>query len=307
LLVCPYHQWSYRLDGGLIKARDMGDDFDRGQYGLNPVHCARVAGYIWICVAPVAPDFAPFGAQAEPYLRPHRLEEAKVAFESTIVEHANWKLVWENNRECYHCPANHPSLSRTFPSAPTVAIQQNALEDDPAARDWEALPSRFNLAKGGQSRLVRMSLMGEAVSYTMDGKPAVRRPLSDAVPTPKPGVLLMYHYPTTWNHVMGDHAISFRLLPVSATETQLTTKWLVHKDAQEGVDYDLKRLTEVWLATNDEDRRVCQENQRGVSSPGYAPAPYSPVHEPGVMQFVEWYRNSLIDRLSVAETLQKAR
>lgn len=302
-LVCPYHQWSYRLDGTLMAARDMGDGFDRSQYGLRPVHCARVAGYIWVCVAPVAPDLTPFATQAEPYLRPHQLQDAKVAFESTIIERANWKLVWENNRECYHCPANHPALSRTFPAGPTVAIKQEPADDAQAVEEWErwesiGLPSRFNLAKSGQSRLVRMSLLDGAVSYTMDGKAAVRRPLSDSVVSPNPGALLMFNYPSTWNHVMGDHAISFRLLPVSPTETQLTTKWLVHKDAQAGVDYDLKRLTEVWLATNDEDRRVCQENQWGVTSPGYAPAPYSPVHEPGVMQFVGWYRNRLIEQFS---------
>jgi len=304
-LVCPYHQWTYRLDGSLVAARDMGEGFDRSQYGLKPVHCARVAGYIWICVAQTAHDFGSFAAQAEPYLRPHNLQDAKVAFESTIVEHANWKLVWENNRECYHCAVNHPSLSRTFPAGPSVAIKQATSEDAVEVEEWIrwesiGLPSRFNLAKSGQSRLVRMSLMEEAVSYTIDGKPAVRRQLSDSVSTSNPGALLMFHYPTTWNHVMADHAISFRLLPLSPTETQLTTKWLVHKDAQEGVDYDLKRLTEVWMATNDEDRRVCQENQRGVSSPGYAPSPYSPVHEPGVMQFVQWYRNRLIERLSEA-------
>ena len=303
-LVCPYHQWGYRLDGSLAAARDMGEEFDRSQYGLKPVHCKSMAGYIWVCMANVAPDFEAFAAQAAPYLRPHNLQDAKVAFESTIIEHANWKLVWENNRECYHCPVNHPSLSRTFPADPSVAIRKVVSEDAEVEEwtRWESigLPSRFNLAESGQSRLVRMSLLEGAVCYTMDGKPAVRRPLSDSVATPNPGALLMFHYPTTWNHVMLDHAISFRLLPLSSTETQLTTKWLVHKDAQEGVDYDLKRLTEVWTATNSEDRRVCQENQWGVTSPAYAPAPYSPVHEPGVMQFVEWYRNSLIERLSEA-------
>jgi Rieske 2Fe-2S family protein len=300
-LVCPYHQWTYRLDGTLLAARQMGEGFDRGKFGLKPVHCARVAGYVWVCVAEVAPDFEPFATQALPYLRPHNLQDTKVAFESTIIEHANWKLVWENNRECYHCPANHPELLRTYPKGTSTAIQDTA--SDQEAKEWTrwesvGLPSRFNLARSGQSRLVRIPLRDEAVSYTMDRKPAVRRPLSDSVTTSHPGVLLMFNFPTTWNHVMGDHAISFRLLPLSPTETQLTTKWLVHRDAQEGVDYDLKRLTEVWLATNDEDCRVCQENQRGVSSPAYTPGPYSPVEEPGVMQFIEWYRNCLIERLS---------
>jgi phenylpropionate dioxygenase-like ring-hydroxylating dioxygenase large terminal subunit len=71
----------------------------------------------------------------------------------------------------------------------------------------------------------------------------------------------------------------------------------VHRDAVEGVDYDLKTLTEVWLATNDEDRRICQENQLGVMSPAYDPAPYSPVHEDGVVQFVDWYCSHLRRRL----------
>jgi Rieske 2Fe-2S family protein len=107
----------------------------------------------------------------------------------------------------------------------------------------------------------------------------------------------MFLYPTTWNHVMGDHAISFRLLPLSPTQTQLTTKWLVHKDAVEGVDYDLKELTEVWIATNAADKRICQENQVGVTSPAYDPAPYSLVHEDGAAQFVDWYAAQLEGRL----------
>jgi phenylpropionate dioxygenase-like ring-hydroxylating dioxygenase large terminal subunit len=107
----------------------------------------------------------------------------------------------------------------------------------------------------------------------------------------------MFHFPTTWNHVLADHAISFRVLPVSPTQTQLTTKWLVHKDAVEGVDYDVKELTKVWLATNAADTVNCQENQIGVNSPAYDPAPYSPVHEAGVTQFVHWYCTHLEGRL----------
>ena len=116
---------------------------------------------------------------------------------------------------------------------------------------WESqgLPSRFQLSPNGQSRLVRMPLLGTAVSFTLDGAAAVRRPLSESVTEPNVGSLLMFHYPSTWNHVLGDHATTFRVLPLSPTETQLTTKWLVHRDAVEGVDYDVTELTKVWLAT----------------------------------------------------------
>ena len=67
----------------------------------------------------------------------------------------------------------------------------------------------------------------------------------------------------------------------------------MHKDAQEGVDYDLQRLTEVWAATNDEDRVVVENNQQGILSPGYRPGPYSSIQEGGVMQFVDWYVETL--------------
>ena len=95
-----------------------------------------------------------------------------------------------------------------------------------------------------------------------------------------------------------DHAIVFRLLPISPTQTEVTSKWLVHKDAVEGKDYDLKALTEVWLATNDEDRRVVEENQKGILSPAYEPGPYSPSQEEGVIHFVDWYVRTMRDRLS---------
>jgi Rieske 2Fe-2S family protein len=301
-LVCPYHQWTYALDGRLLAARDMGENFDKTKYGLKPVHCQSVGGYIWVCVAKVAPDFEPVRQQLEPYFLPHKLHETKVAFESTIVEHANWKLVWENNRECYHCSANHPELIRTFPEDPTITGVDGGYSNPRIAAKWKhwesiGLPSKFQISPDGQYRTTRFPLIEGMTCYTMDGQAAVNRPLTDTVTEKDIGTLLLFHFPTTWNHVMADHATTFRMLPLSPTTTQLTTKWLVHKDAVEGRDYDVKRLTEVWLATNDSDRRVCQENQIGVNSPAYEPAPYSPVHEDGVTQFVDWYANHLERRL----------
>ena len=301
-LVCPYHQWTYALDGRLLSARDMGGTFDKTQYGLKPVHCTSVGGYIWVCLARTAPDFEPVRAQLEPYFLPHALQSAKIAFESTIVENANWKLVWENNRECYHCAANHPELIRTFPEDPAITgVGGGAGNERIAAKQsyWESigLPSAFRISADGQYRTTRFPLIEGMTSYTLDGQAAVTRPLADAVQERDTGTLLLFHFPTTWNHVLADHAVTFRMLPLSPTTTQLTTKWLVHRDAVEGVDYDLKRLTEVWIATNEADRRVCQENQIGVNSPAYEPAPYSTLHEGGVAQFVDWYSTHLETRL----------
>jgi Rieske 2Fe-2S family protein len=130
----------------------------------------------------------------------------------------------------------------------------------------------------------------------MDLEPAATKRLG-RVQDDTAGTLLKYHYPSTWNHFLPDHSIVFRVTPLTPTTTEVTTKWLVHKDAIEGQDYDLTRLTEVWVATNDEDRRVVEDNQHGINSPAYEPGPYSALHENGVMGFVDWYCTSMSARL----------
>ncbi|OOL17270.1 Rieske (2Fe-2S) protein [Ochrobactrum sp. P6BS-III] len=302
-LVCPYHQWTYELDGRLLFARQVGPDFKPAEYGLKQVHCETVAGYIYICIADEAPDFASFRNLVEPYLAPHNIKDAKVAFESSIIEKGNWKLVWENNRECYHCAANHPELCRTYPEAPSATGVQGVMEDPEINQLWKncasaGLPAEFKMSEDGRYRITRIPLLRDAVSYTMSGKAAVKKPLSNQVAgDTNIGAMLLFNYPTTWNHLMADHAISFRVMPISAEETLVTTKWLVHKDAVEGVDYDLDELTHVWIQTNDQDRQIVEENAVGIRSPAYQPGPYSVEHEGGVMQFLEWYTNTITPRL----------
>ena len=303
-LTCPYHQWTYELDGRLIWARDMGADFDPAKFSLKPVHMRELCGLIYICLAEEAPDFDAFAEMARPYLAVHDLSRAKVAYSSSIVEKGNWKLVWENNRECYHCGGTHPALSRSFPLDPAVA---GVSADGAAPPQLQAhfdkceaagAPSRFRMGGfAGQYRLARMPLLEKALSYTMDLQPASRRPLG-RVTLPDAGTLLKFHYPSTWNHFLPDISLTFRVTPIGPQETEVTTCWLVDRDAVEGVDYDLKRLTEVWVATNDEDREIVEGNQQGINSPAYEPGPYSPIMEDGVEQFVDWYVQTMQSRLA---------
>ncbi|WP_375688259.1 aromatic ring-hydroxylating dioxygenase subunit alpha [Pseudooceanicola sp. LIPI14-2-Ac024] len=300
-LVCPYHQWTYELDGRLLWAREMGSDFDASKHGLKPIHCRELAGLIYICLADEAPDFEAFAALARPYLEVHDLTNAKVAHSTSIVENGNWKLVWENNRECYHCGGNHPGLCRSFTDDPVVTgIEEGETPPHLQAHfdrlEAQGYPSVFRVSGDYQYRLARMPLLPGAKSFTMDLQPAVTKWLG-RVKDDTAGTLLKYHYPTTWNHFLPDHSIVFRVTPLTPTTTEVTTKWLVNKDAVEGVDYDLKRLTEVWIDTNDEDRQVVEDNQRGINSPAYEPGPYSPIHETGVMAFIEWYCATLSNRL----------
>lgn len=291
-LVCPYHQWTYDLNGNLLFAKEMGGRFNTAEHGLLTVHCESLAGNIYICLAEDAPDFASFRQVVEPYLLPHRLREAKVAYSSSIIENGNWKLVMENNRECYHCLGSHPELCRTYSDDPSLTgvtgETSNFLTQHWAKCEGLGLPSAFHLSALGDYRVARMPLLGAGESFTMSGKAACQKNMP-ALDERSLGTLLLFHYPNTWNHFLADHAVTFNVTPLDATHTQVTTKWLVHKEAVEGVDYNLKTLTEVWLATNDQDRCLVEQNQLGINSPAYRPGPYSPLHEDGVMQFIDWY------------------
>lgn len=300
-LVCPYHQWTYDLDGTLVWAREMGDDFKAEDHGLGQIHVREIGGMVYICLAENSPETTRLEEIAPRYFGPHDVANLKVAHQSTIIEKGNWKLVMENNRECYHCGANHPALCVTFPDDPklygagaTTAPNQGTAHIERC--EAAGLPSAFEIAQNEQWRLVRIPFIGDAVSYTMDGKAAVSRRVG-TVPFDDAGSLLYFHFPNSWNHLLSDQVLTFRMLPISPCETAVTTTWLVHKDAEEGVDYDLDRLTEVWTATNDEDRRIVEENQRGVRSPAYLPGPYSRTQEDSVNQFVDWYCRTLEGRL----------
>ena len=127
---------------------------------------------------------------------------------------------------------------------------------------------------------------------TMDGKPAVSRVLG-TMPTNDAGSVRWVHFPSTFNHALADYAVLVRMLPMGPQETLFTMKWLVHRDALAGRDYDPEALVSVWSATNDQDKVLVERNQEGVNSVGYTPGPYSQQAEQGVIRFVEWYCDTI--------------
>ncbi|WP_131906407.1 SRPBCC family protein [Cocleimonas flava] len=295
-LVCPYHQWTYDLSGKLKYAKDMGEDFNPNDHKLHSVNCETIEGIIYLCLSDDAPEFESFKKTVTPYLEKHRLHDAKIVHESSIIEEGNWKLVLENNRECYHCAGSHPELCRTYSDDPSFTGIPD--ESDPTLgmvqEHWDKcdtlnIPAKFHLSDDGQYRVTRMPLQHEAESFTMDGKVASKKLMVDSTDK-ELGTLLFFHYPNTWNHFLSDHSITFCVTPLSTNRTKVTTRWLVHKDAVEGKDYDLETLIAVWKATNQQDLELVEENQKGIRSPNYTPGPYSVVQEDGVIQFINWYQ-----------------
>ncbi|EGD58431.1 Rieske (2Fe-2S) domain-containing protein [Novosphingobium nitrogenifigens DSM 19370] len=305
-IVCPYHRWTYALDGELLNAPRMPDDFETATHGLRSIALEVVAGVIYICLADNPPAFDAFREGMEALLGPHDLENAKVARVETLVEYANWKLVLENGRECYHCQGSHPELSKTFPIDASAYFDYGGA--DHAAR-FEARMAELGLPCGpvGEDwwQALRFPLNPGMTSMTMDGSPASRKPMC-AVGGGDIGSMRWALEPHSFAHATGEQVFFFSAMPTGPRETLVTAKWLVHKDAVEGVDYDSNAMAQLWHVTNIQDKDLAENNQAGVDSPGYTPGPYSPEAEVLVLRFVDWYcaraEEYLAEKLGSAKT-----
>jgi Rieske 2Fe-2S family protein len=292
-LVCPYHRWTYDLDGRLLRATRMPEDFKLAEHALQPIRVELLAGCIYVALTPEVPDFALFRAAVTPLLTPYKLKDTKVAFESTLIEKANWKLVMENARECYHCAASHPELKLSFP---VMFGQGFDFGDNEHIRSYTERMAQLGLATeplmGSWWQAGRYPLNPGMQSLSMDGRPVVARRLIELDET-HIGGLRWATDPNSFCHALPDYAFMFTAIPTGPQETRVVSKWLVHKDAVEGVDYSIETLTEMWTKTNLQDRELAENNQRGVNGLGYRPGPFSPDAEDFAIRFNDWYRDAL--------------
>ncbi len=306
-LQCPYHRWTYDLDGRVIGCGATGEA-PATQRRLKPVHVRQLAGLIFVCLADEPPDdFDDMSERMTPYLAPHGLARAKVAKQVDIIEHGNWKLTVENNRECFHC-AGHPELLCSLfdffgeidPERMSAQERATYARYQSARPVQEALWARAGLpwaeieqlhGRPTAFRTERLVLDGAGESMTPDTRVASRRLLGD-LKEPRLGTLHFHTQPNAWYHFLSDHALTFATLPLERGRTLVRSTWLVHADAQEGRDYDLEKLTSVWNATNAQDAAFVEETQRGASSPAYQPGPIA-ASEYMVKLFHVWYEERL--------------
>ena len=306
-LVCPYHQWTYDTKGALTFCRGM-HELDKAEFSLKKVQCEVVEGLIFISLAE---NPAPFAAARElmaPYLKPQGLERAKVAKQVDYEIHANWKLVWENNRECFHCNINHPQYIKANWD------HYNADDTTPEIRESIARAVASSEAKWADAGLSvshretgmtpfpdaergiwysanRTALVAGWVSESMDGKQVST--LMGSYDDADVGTLRARTLPNFWNHSSCDHGVSTLLLPSGPRKTLARVTWLVHEDAVEGRDYQIERLMPFWQLTSEQDWAICERQQKGVDSSAYQPGPYSKYKEYNVDAFVRWYVKTL--------------
>ncbi len=314
-LMCPYHQWTYGLDGRLLAARNMGPDFDKADHGLTPVAVENIGGLIFLCLGDNPPPIDRVKADIADQIAVYDLDRCKVAVQDELVEPANWKLVMENNRECYHCDAGHPELisvlgtygfGKGLPEDGEADVVDDRAYDamvEAKRADWRRLGLYRDLIEfpeGWWHRVARLPLAGGAVTQSIDGKLASKK-LIGPFASPETSSLSVWTQPNSWHHFCCDHVVTFSLTPLGPDRTLLRTSWLVHEDAVEGVDYDPDHLAALWRTTNNQDSRFSELNHRGIATDGYRPGPYA-LEE----KLVEAFKDFYVDRARAALACQPA-
>lgn len=303
-IVCPYHRWAYDTSGAVIDCGPAGDATLGKGLHLKRVPLKNLAGLLFVCLADDPPaDFDAMAAQMSPYLQPHALSRAKIAKQVDLIEHGNWKLTLENNRECFHC-GGHPELLNSLFHF-LGDINEDSLSDEErriyrryedaraqtlAAWNRAGVPwQRIELLHGRPTgfRAERLVLEGAGESMTLDTRVACTR-LLGSLTERRLGTLHLHVQPNAWFHFLSDHILTFAVFPIDRERTLVRTTWLVDAEAQEGKDYDVEKLTEVWNATNSQDAQFVEETQRGTASPEYVPGPLSGT-EFMVDLFHRWY------------------
>jgi Rieske 2Fe-2S family protein len=307
-LVCPYHQWTYARNGALVTCRGMQDDIDKSQLGLFPAQVRELAGLIYVALSSNAPDFDKAFATIDPLARPQGLDRAKVAKSVDYEVSANWKLVWENNRECYHCNVNHPQyikanfdhynqddtserISARITQAVTRSEEKWAAAGLAVSHRHSGMTSFPNTGPHGWFAANRTPLVEGYVSESMDGRQVA--PLMGDYPDADVGTLRIRTLPNMWLHASCDHAVTTRLLPAGLHRTAVRVTWLVHQDAVEGRDYCLADILPFWQLTSEQDWELCERAQAGVKSSHYTPGPFSKYKEYNVDAFVRWCLHQL--------------
>lgn len=318
-IVCHYHQWTYNLEGKLIFAGSMGKNFDPNQFALKPVFVEEVYGLIFVHMGQQRDNsIDTVKALAKPYLQRYNLKDLKVVHVDETIREANWKLVVENNRECYHCSCNHPALVNSIFAQGFGYDLQNPentqLREIFAVKEkeWDKLSVEHKEQSFPDDlwiRLVRLPLANDAASQTIDGTPACHK-LIAGFDYPESSELSVWTQSNSWHHFLNDCVVTFSVLPIDENRTMVRTAWLVHKDAIEGQDYHLEHLTHVWKITNEEDARLFESVMVGMQSSAFKPGPLA-VEEKYVSSFLDWYvkeshkliqQNSHITSTSISAT-----
>jgi Rieske 2Fe-2S family protein len=250
---CPYHGWTYGLDGRLIGAPHMDEveGFRKDDYPLSPVACAAWDGHVFVHLgADPAPLASQLGALPAAF-RPWRMAELRRVHRLTYTVQANWKLIVQNYNECLHCPIIHPLLNR--------------MHHYLGAANVPSTGSYCGGAMGFKDGVETLSVDGRLRRATLPG-------LSDEQRTQ---VNYYAIYPNLLLTLHPDYMVTVTIWPETPDRTRLVSDWHFHPDEIARPGFVFEDAVEFWDVTNREDWAISERSQRGIRSRGYLPGPYS--------------------------------
>jgi Rieske 2Fe-2S family protein len=256
VIQCPYHSWTYRLDGHLHKAPHMEKvtGFRTGDWPLVEIPLEVWAGNVFLHLGePSAPrmPFAEYLDGVDARFANWRMGELRTVATRSYRLTANWKLVIANYHECLHCANAHPQLVKL--SHPLSG------DNEPPHPTWLG---------------ASMDLLPGCVTLSTLDRPS-RAPLPGLTEAQQRQVYYYAMLPTLLLNPHPDYVVTFALTPVAPDRTDITCHWLMHPDEIARPGFDPSDAVEFWDLTNRQDWRLSDMAQAGIASQGYRPGPYS--------------------------------
>lgn len=249
---CPYHSWTYALDGTLLRSPHAEVD-DTAAFRLHPVGVGTWGGFVFVHLTPAsAVPLADAVAGPAVNLASYRIDELVTGAMLLYEVAANYKLLLENYNECYHCGPVHPELSRLVPS----------FAGGGRDLDWAAgVPHRDG-----------------AWTFTITGT-TDRRPLPGLSATERVRHKGDLVYPNLMLSASADHVAAFQLLPTAVDRTTVVCSLLFARDEHASAGFDPADAVDLWDLVNRQDWAICASVQRGMSSRAYRQGWFAPMED----------------------------
>jgi Rieske 2Fe-2S family protein len=247
---CPYHAWSYELDGELRLAPRFGDvpNFEPAAMGLQRLPHAEWGGWVFVNVDGRAGAFEDHLGAFGPLTEGWQCERLVVAASHEYDLQANWKIAIENYHECYHCPLIHPELCEVSHSDSGDNFQE-------VNGAW--VGGDMDLADHAET----MSLDGRSGGIVMPGLDELQRRQ----------VLYVNLFPNLLVSLHPDYVLTHRIDPVTPATSRVECQWLFPPEAVERPGFDPSYAVDFWDLTNRQDWAAVESVQRGVASPRFVP------------------------------------
>ena len=295
---CPYHSWTYNLDGKLLAAKSLREGIDKSKLGLHPCNIESASGMLLINLSDNPQSLKNLQSDLKEPFEMFGFKDLKVAAHKNYPIASNWKLAVENYQECYHCAPAHPEYSLSH----SLKIEDEPGFDEAQEKMMNNLEScglkdievnkDFSNKDPDQEQYAysRYALFDGYMTGSKDGKPLA--PLLGEIKEFNQGCSDFNIGPVSYFLAYCDHIVGYIFTPISHDQCQCDIYWLVNKDAEEGKDYDKENLMWLWDVTTYADETIIVNNQKGVNSIKYQSGPYTD-KEQSTRRFIKWYLNEL--------------